>query len=77
MKVGIVFYPARNSDEDAIHPSGQVLGHQPQMLWHKDNYLRRSELIILPRAYTYGDYLRSGANARYPPVMEEVAAFLR
>ena len=75
MKVGIVVFPGSNCDEDAFHVAGQVLGHQPQMLWHKDHDLGGSDLIILPGGFSYGDYLRCGAIARFAPVMEEVAAF--
>jgi phosphoribosylformylglycinamidine synthase len=77
MKVGIVVFPGSNCDEDAFHAAGKVLGHQPQMLWHKDHDLRGSELIILPGGFSYGDYLRCGAIARFAPVMEEVAAFAK
>ena len=77
MKVGIVVFPGSNCDEDAFHAAGKLLGHQPQMLWHKDHDLRGSELVILPGGFSYGDYLRCGAIARFAPVMEEVAAFAR
>jgi phosphoribosylformylglycinamidine synthase len=77
MKVGIVVFPGSNCDEDAFHAAGTVLGHQPQMLWHKEHDLRGSELVILPGGFSYGDYLRCGAIARFAPVMEEVAAFAR
>ena len=77
MKVGIVVFPGSNCDEDAFHVAGKVLGHQPQLLWHKDHDLRGSELVILPGGFSYGDYLRCGAIARFAPVMEEVAAFAR
>jgi phosphoribosylformylglycinamidine synthase I len=77
MKVGIVVFPGSNCDEDAFHAAGTVLGQQPQMLWHKDHDLKGSELIILPGGFSYGDYLRCGAIARFAPVMEEVAAFAK
>ena len=77
MKVGIVVFPGSNCDEDAFHAAGKVLGHQPQMLWHKDHDLKGSELVILPGGFSYGDYLRCGAIARFAPVMEEVAAFAK
>jgi len=77
MKVGIVVFPGSNCDEDAFHVAGKVLGHQPQMLWHKDHDLRGSDLVILPGGFSYGDYLRCGAIARFAPVMEEVAAFAK
>jgi len=77
MKVGIVVFPGSNCDEDAFHVAGRVLGHQPQLLWHKDHDLKASELVILPGGFSYGDYLRCGAIARFAPVMEEVAAFAK
>jgi len=77
MKVGIVVFPGSNCDEDAFHVAGSVLGHQPRMLWHKDHDLQGSELVILPGGFSYGDYLRCGAIARFAPVMEEVAAFAK
>jgi len=77
MKVGIVVFPGSNCDEDAFHAAGKLLGHQPQMLWHKDHDLKGSELVILPGGFSYGDYLRCGAIARFAPVMEEVAAFAK
>jgi len=77
MKVGIVVFPGSNCDEDAFHVAGRVLGHQPQLLWHKDHDLKGSELVILPGGFSYGDYLRCGAIARFAPVMEEVAAFAK
>ncbi|HTS81583.1 MAG TPA: phosphoribosylformylglycinamidine synthase subunit PurQ [Myxococcaceae bacterium] len=77
MKVGIVVFPGSNCDEDAFHVAGNVLGHQPRMLWHKDHDLQGSELVILPGGFSYGDYLRCGAIARFAPVMEEVAAFAK
>ena len=77
MKVGIVVFPGSNCDEDAFHAAGKVLGHQPHMLWHKDHDLKGSELVILPGGFSYGDYLRCGAIARFAPVMEEVAAFAK
>ena len=77
MKVGIVVFPGSNCDEDAFHVAGTVLGHQPQLLWHKYHDLKGSELVILPGGFSYGDYLRCGAIARFAPVMEEVAAFAK
>ena len=77
MKVGNVVFPGSNCDEDAFHVAGTVLGHQPQLLWHKDHDLKGSELVILPGGFSYGDYLRCGAIARFAPVMEEVAAFAK
>ena len=73
MKIGIVVFPGSNCDEDAFHVAGQVLGHQSQLLWHKERDLKGSDLIILPGGFSYGDYLRAGAIARFSPIMQEVA----
>src|SRR5271154_3067038 len=77
MKVGIVVFPGSNCDEDALHVVRDVLGHPAQLLWHKDRDLRGADYVILPGGFSYGDYLRCGAIARFSPVMEEVAAFAR
>jgi phosphoribosylformylglycinamidine synthase subunit PurQ / glutaminase len=75
MKVGIVVFPGSNCDEDALHVARDVLGHQAQLLWHKDRDLRGSDYVILPGGFSYGDYLRCGAIARFSPLMEEVSNF--
>jgi phosphoribosylformylglycinamidine synthase subunit PurQ / glutaminase len=75
MKVGIVVFPGSNCDEDALHVARDVLGHQARLLWHKERDLQGSDYIILPGGFSYGDYLRCGAIARFSPVMEEVSAF--
>jgi phosphoribosylformylglycinamidine synthase subunit PurQ / glutaminase len=75
MKVGIVVFPGSNCDEDALHVARDVLGHQARLLWHKDRDLCGSDYVILPGGFSYGDYLRCGAIARFSPVMEEVSDF--
>ena len=77
MKFGIVVFPGSNCDHDAFHVVKNVLGQEAQLLWHKDRDLKGSELVILPGGFSYGDYLRCGAIARFSPVMEEVAAFAK
>jgi phosphoribosylformylglycinamidine synthase subunit PurQ / glutaminase len=77
MKVGIVVFPGSNCDEDALHVARDVFGQQARLLWHKDRDLHGSDYLILPGGFSYGDYLRCGAIARFSPVMEEVAAFAR
>jgi phosphoribosylformylglycinamidine synthase subunit PurQ / glutaminase len=77
MKVGIVVFPGSNCDEDALYVAQDVLGHKARLLWHKDRDLQGSDYIILPGGFSYGDYLRCGAIARFSPVMEEVSAFAR
>ena len=74
MKFGIVKFPGSNSDEDAFHAVTDVLGQEAVWLWHKDHDLRGADVIILPGGFSYGDYLRAGAIARFSPIMREVVA---
>ena len=69
MKFGIITFPGSNSDEDAFLAITDVLGQEGVKLWHKDHDLKGSELVILPGGFSYGDYLRCGAIARFAPVM--------
>jgi phosphoribosylformylglycinamidine synthase len=74
MKFGIVRFPGSNSDEDAFHAVTDVLGQEAVWLWHKDHDLKGADVIILPGGFSYGDYLRAGAIARFSPIMREVVA---
>ena len=74
MKFGIVTFPGSNCDYDAYHAITEVLGEEAVYLWHKDHDLQGSDVIILPGGFSYGDYLRVGAIARFSPIMEEVAS---
>ncbi len=74
MKVGIVRFPGSNCDEDALHAVVDFLGETAVMLWHKDHDLQGCDVVILPGGFSYGDYLRAGAIARFSPIMQEVAA---
>lgn len=74
MKVGVVVFPGSNCDEDMIHAIENLSGNKVSRLWHKEHDIKGSDLIILPGGFSYGDYLRSGAIARFSPVMEEVMA---
>jgi phosphoribosylformylglycinamidine synthase I len=73
MKFGVVTFPGSNCDYDAYHAVTDALGHQATYLWHKDHDLQGSDVIILPGGFSYGDYLRAGAIARFSPIMQEVA----
>jgi phosphoribosylformylglycinamidine synthase len=75
MKFGVVIFPGSNCDEDIIHVLEQVMGQQVVRLWHKDHDLQGSDFIILPGGFSFGDYLRSGAIARFSPIMQEVIQF--
>ena len=75
MKFGIVVFPGSNCDHDAYHVTKHVLGQDAEFLWHKDTDLKGADVLILPGGFSYGDYLRTGAIARFSPVMKEVQAF--
>lgn len=74
MKFGIVTFPGSNCDHDAYHAVVDVLGESAAYLWHKDHDLAGADVIILPGGFSYGDYLRPGAIARFSPIMTEVVA---
>ena len=74
MKFGVVLFPGSNCDADAVHVVKDLLGQPTVELWHKDRDLQGCEVIIVPGGFSYGDYLRCGAIARFSPIMEEVSA---
>ena len=74
MKFGIVTFPGSNCDYDAFHAVTEILGEEAVYLWHKDHDLQGSDVLILPGGFSYGDYLRAGAIARFSPIMQEVIA---
>ena len=74
MKFGIVTFPGSNCDYDAFHAVTDILSEEATYLWHKDHDLQGSDVIILPGGFSYGDYLRAGAIARFSPIMLEVVA---
>ena len=74
MKFGIVTFPGSNCDVDAWHAIVDVLGEEAVYLWHKDHDLRDADVVVLPGGFSYGDYLRAGAIARFSPIMREVIA---
>jgi phosphoribosylformylglycinamidine synthase len=75
MKTGVVIFPGSNCDQDMIYVVGKIMGHEVVELWHKDSDLKKCDVVILPGGFSYGDYLRSGAIARFSPIMEEVIKF--
>ncbi len=77
MKVGIIRFPGSNCDEDAYHAVVDHLGAEAVFCWHKDHDLQGAELVILPGGFSYGDYLRPGAIARFSPIMQEVVAHVK
>jgi phosphoribosylformylglycinamidine synthase I len=75
VKFGVVVFPGSNCDHDAYHAAKHVLHQDAEFLWHKDTDLKDSDVIILPGGFSYGDYLRTGAIARFSPIMTEVINF--
>jgi len=77
MKFGIVVFPGSNCDHDAYHAAKHIMGQDAHFIWHKDSSLGDADVIILPGGFSYGDYLRTGAIARFSPVMKEVVRFAK
>jgi phosphoribosylformylglycinamidine synthase subunit PurQ / glutaminase len=75
MRFGVVVFPGTWSDRDCGWVIDQVLGAELRYLWHKDRDLKGADCVILPGGFSHGDYLRTGAIARFSPVMESVAEF--
>ena len=75
MKFAIVFFPGSNCDHDAYHATRHVLGQDAEFVWHKETDLRGADVVILPGGFSHGDYLRTGAIARFSPVMNAVKSF--
>lgn len=75
MKFGVVIFPGSNCDQDMIYVLGTIMGQEVVELWHKDHDLKGVDCVVLPGGFSYGDYLRSGAIARFSPIMKEVIEF--
>lgn len=75
MKFGIVVFPGSNCDHDAYHAAKHVLGQEAEFIWHKESDLKGADVVILPGGFSHGDYLRTGAIAKFSPVMKSVAEF--
>src|SRR5437762_7593772 len=72
MRVAVVVFPGSNGDHDALYALGEVLGQQAELVWHTHTDLSGYDLVVLPGGFSYGDYLRAGAIARFAPVMEAI-----
>lgn len=72
MKFGVITFPGSNCDQDMVYVLSSLLGQQVESLWHKDRDLKGADVVILPGGFSYGDYLRSGAIAKFSPIMNEV-----
>jgi len=75
MRFGIVVFPGSNCDADCYHAIDQVLGQPVEYIWHREKSVRGFDALIIPGGFSYGDYLRTGAIARFSPVMQEVIEF--
>lgn len=74
MKIGIVRFPGSNCEVDCFE-AWKVIGETPDMIWHQETSVQGYDLIVLPGGFSYGDYLRTGAIARFSPIMEDVIRF--
>src|SRR5262245_12804436 len=75
MTFAVVVFPGSNCDHDSYHAVTDVLGQSAELVWHKDTSLRGADVVILPGGFAHGDYLRTGAVARFSPIMAEVQRF--
>ena len=75
MRFAVIVFPGSNCDHDAYHAAKHVLGQEAEFVWHKESDLRGADAVILPGGFSFGDYLRTGAIARFSPVMDAVKRF--
>ena len=75
MNFAVLQFPGSNCDQDCVHVLRNVLGHSAWLQWHKERSLRGADAVIIPGGFSYGDYLRTGAIARFSPVMQAVVEF--
>jgi phosphoribosylformylglycinamidine synthase len=77
MKWGVVVFPGSNCDQDCVHVLRDVLRQPVATLWHQETTLRGCDAVVLPGGFSYGDYLRTGAVARFSPIMQAVTRFAK
>jgi phosphoribosylformylglycinamidine synthase subunit PurQ / glutaminase len=77
VKFSIVVFPGSNCDHDAHHAAKHVLGQEAEFVWHKETSLKGADVVVLPGGFSHGDYLRTGAIARFSPIMTAVSEFAR
>ncbi len=75
MNFAVLQFPGSNCDQDVVHVLRNVFGHSARLLWHKESSLGDADAVIIPGGFSYGDYLRTGAIARFSPVMQAVQNF--
>lgn len=76
-KIGVIIFPGSNCDHDAYHAMKHVMNAETTFLWHKEKEIKDLDLVIVPGGFSYGDYLRSGAIARFSPIMEAVQDYVK
>ena len=76
-KIGVIVFPGSNCDHDAYHAMKHLMNAETTFLWHKETDLNDLDLLIVPGGFSYGDYLRSGAIARFSPIMQAVVEFAK
>ena len=74
-RFGVLVFPGSNCDHDAYHVARHVFDQEARFIWHKDTDLQGADVVVVPGGFSYGDYLRSGAVARFSPIMKEVVRF--
>ena len=77
IKFGVIVFPGSNCDHDAYHAVRHVLGQDARFIWHKEERVGDVDVVVIPGGFSYGDYLRAGAIARFSPVMSDVVRFAR
>lgn len=77
VKFGVLVFPGSNCDHDAYHAVKSVLGQEARFIWHKESTIGDADVVIIPGGFSYGDYLRSGAIAKFSPIMQDVVRFAR
>lgn len=75
MRCGVIVFPGSNCDHDAYHVISKLVGQPVDFVWHKDTDLSKYDAVILPGGFSYGDYLRAGALAKFSPIMKAVRSF--
>ena len=75
IRFGVIVFPGSNCDHDAYHVAKHVFGQETQFIWHKETHLGDVDVVIVPGGFSYGDYLRAGAIARFSPIMQDVVRF--
>lgn len=76
-RFGVIVFPGSNCDHDAHHVAGAILGQEARFIWHKEGSIGDLDVVIVPGGFSYGDYLRCGAIARFSPVMQDVVRFAK